>query len=270
MSAVRKIGFYGMGNMGQAMLKGLVKAGYPVDDLLIYNRHGAVAEKLAAEYGVTAIQTPEDLAKASQVILFAVKPAILPGVLQALAPVLTKEQSLISVAAGISLGQMADLLSQEHKLFRVMPNTPALVGEGMSAVAHNEPVTLEEVQEVLGIFNSFGKAELVEEKLIDAVVGVAGSAPAYVYLFIEALADGAVSEGMSREMAYEFAAQTVLGSAQMVLKTKAHPGALKDQVTSPGGTTIAAVKELEDRGLRSAVINAVKVAAQKNREMSQQ
>ncbi|WP_310591909.1 pyrroline-5-carboxylate reductase family protein [Enterococcus asini] len=168
MSAVRKIGFYGMGNMGQAMLKGLVKAGYPVEDLLIYNRHGAVAEKLAAEYGVTAIQTPEDLAKASQVILFAVKPAILPGVLQALAPVLTKEQSLISVAAGISLGQMADLLSQEHKLFRVMPNTPALVGEGMSAVAHNEPVTSEEVQEVLGIFNSFGKAELVEEKLIDA------------------------------------------------------------------------------------------------------
>lgn len=264
---MRKIGFYGMGNMGQAMLKGLVKAGYPGADLVIYNRHGAVTKELAKEYGVTPVETPEDLVKESQVILFAVKPAVLPGVLQSVAPYLTTEQSLISVAAGISLAQLEALLSAEHKLFRVMPNTPALVGEGMSAIAHNESVTPEEVAEVLGIFNSFGKAAVVAEKLIDAVVGVAGSAPAYVYLFIEALADGGVAEGMPREMAYEFAAQTVLGSAQMVLETQEHPGALKDMVTSPGGTTIAAVKELEDRGFRSAVINAVQVAAQKNREM---
>lgn len=255
--------------MGKAMLKGLVKAGYPVADLLVYNRHTEVAEDLAKDYGVTPVKTPEDLVKTSQVLLFAVKPAILPGVLESLAPYLTKEQSLISVAAGVSLAQMEALLSGEYKLFRVMPNTPALVGEGMSAIAHNTPVTAEEVQEVLNIFNSFGKAELVEEKLIDGVVGVAGSAPAYVYLFIEALADGAVAEGLSREAAYEFAAQTVLGSAKMVLETKQHPGVLKDMVTSPGGTTIAAVKELEDRGFRSAVINAVQVAAQKNRDMSE-
>ena len=145
---MRKIGFYGMGNMGQAMLKGLVKAGYPGEDLVIYNRHGAVTEELAKEYGVTPVETPEDLLKESQVILFAVKPAVLPGVLQSLAPYLMTEQSLISVAAGISLAQLEALLSAEHKLFRVMPNTPALVGEGMSAIAHNESVTPEEVAEL--------------------------------------------------------------------------------------------------------------------------
>ena len=267
--SVSKIGFYGTGNMGQAMMKGLVKAGiYQPAEIVIYDTYEPIREKLAQDFGVTAVKTPEELVAECQVIIFAVKPNVLPSVLQELKDQLTTEQSLVSVAAGISIAKIQELLSPAHKIFRVMPNTPALVGEGMSAIAHNQQVSESEIATVLAVFNSFGKAELVPEKLIDAVVGVSGSSPAYVYLFIEALADGGVMEGLSRELAYEFAAQTVLGAAKMVLETKEHPGALKDMVTSPGWTTIAAVKELEDRGFRSAVINAVQVAAQKNREMA--
>ncbi len=148
-----------------------------------------------------------------------------------------------------------------------MPNTPALVGEAMSAVAANAVVTSEEIAQVLAIFRSFGKAEVVPEKMMDCVTGLSGSGPAFVYLFIEALADGAVFEGMSREMAYEFAAQTVLGAAKMVIETNEHPGVLKDRVTSPGGTTIAGVKVLETEGLRAAAMAAVSAATQKSRQL---
>lgn len=265
----KTIGFVGTGNMGKAMLRGLVKAElYPASEIFIYNRSVEPMEALVAELGVTTTASAAELAQKAQVIILGVKPNALPSVLSQLKDQLNPEQLVVSVAAGVTLAQMAELLSSEQKLVRVMPNTPALVGEGMSAVAVNEQVTAAETAQILQIFQSFGKAELVTENLIDAVVGVSGSAPAYVYLFIEALADGAVAEGMPRAQAYEFAAQTVLGSAKMVLETGQHPGALKDMVSSPGGTTIAAVKVLEDKGFRSAVINAVQTAAQKNQEMS--
>ena len=153
------------------------------------------------------------------------------------------------------------------KLVRAMPNTPALVGEAMSALCCNELVTEEELAEAVSIFNSFGKCEVIKEALMDAVIGVSGSSPAYVYLFIEAMADAAVADGMPRAQAYKFAAQSVLGSAKMVLETGTHPGALKDAVCSPGGTTIEAVAVLEEEGLRNAVIKAQRACVQKSRDM---
>lgn len=265
-----KIGFIGTGNMGRAMVKGLAKSGlYQQQDLYIYDRNLTVAKELARDLGIQSTETPQALVKACDRIIFAVKPNVLPTVLRALVPEVTADKVVISVAAGISLEKLASILGADHKIVRVMPNTPALVGMGMSAVTQNDQVTQAELAEVLAIFASFGKAEAVSESLIDAVVGVSGSAPAYVYLFIEALADGAVMEGMPRAQAYEFAAQTVMGSAQMVLETGQHPGELKDMVCSPGGTTIAAVKTLEEAGLRAAVIQAVQVAAEKNREMAE-
>lgn len=265
-----KIGFIGTGNMGRAMVKGLAQSGlYQQQDLYIYDRNLAVAKELAQDLGIQSTETPQALVKACDRIIFAVKPNVLPTVLRALVPEVTADKVVISVAAGISLEKLASILGADHKIVRVMPNTPALVGMGMSAVTQNDQVTQAELAEVLAIFASFGKAEAVSESLIDAVVGVSGSAPAYVYLFIEALADGAVMEGMPRAQAYEFAAQTVMGSAQMVLETGQHPGELKDMVCSPGGTTIAAVKTLEEAGFRAAVIQAVQVAAEKNREMAE-
>ncbi|MGM0122786.1 pyrroline-5-carboxylate reductase [Enterococcus sp. AZ194] len=265
----KTIGFYGTGNMGRAMIQGLIQSKlYEPKDIWIYDVYQPLVDKLATELGVTPTADSDTLAKNSDTIIFAVKPYVLPDLLKELAPNLTKEQILISVAAGVNIATMEDVLSTEHKIVRVMPNTPALVGEGMSAVAYNPNVSAEEQQAVLEIFGSFGKAQAVTENLIDAVVGVSGSAPAYVYMFIEALADGAVLEGMPRPQAYEFAAQTVLGSAKMVLETNQHPGALKDMVTSPGGTTIEAVKTLEDHGFRSAVMNAVQAAAKRNAQLS--
>lgn len=262
------IGFYGTGNMGQAMIKGLLSAKiYEPENIWIYDTCQPVSEKLSLELKVKNAQNPRELAENSQVIIFAVKPYILPELLNELSCELTINQLLISVAAGVTIKQMEDILSSSHKIIRVMPNTPVLVSEGMSAIAYNGNVSPIEQATVLKIFSSFGKAEIVTEKMLDAVVGVSGSSPAYVYMFIEALADGAVLEGMPRKQAYEFAAQTVLGSAKMVLETGKHPGELKDMVTSPGGTTINAVKILEDQGFRSAIINAVHSAAKRNSEL---
>lgn len=266
-----KIGFIGTGNMGRAMVRGLAGAGlYDKTDILIYDRTFSVAEKLAAELGTTAVSDSSDLIRECQIIIFAVKPYVLPGLLAEKNTLLTGDKVIVSVAAGVSLCDIQTALGDDNrKIVRVMPNTPALVGAAMSSVTPNNAVSEAELAQVLAVFRSFGKAEVVPESLIDAVVGVSGSAPAYVYLFIEALADGAVLEGMPRAQAYEFAAQTVLGAAKMVLETGEHPGALKDMVTSPGGTTIAAVKVLEDTGFRAAVINAVAAAAQKNHEMGE-
>ena len=171
------------------------------------------------------------------------------------------------IAAGKTIAAIEEAFGKEIKLVRAMPNTPALVGEAMSALCVNAHVTEAELSEVQAIFNSFGIAEVVPESLIDAFVGVSGSSPAYVYLFIEAMADGAVAEGMPRSQAYQFAAQAVLGSAKMVLETGKHPGELKDMVCSPAGTTIEAVRVLEKFGLRSAVIEAEKVCADMSRNM---
>lgn len=264
----KTIGFIGGGNMGGAIMAGLVKTGtFQPEAIFAYDVVKAALDKLQNEIGVNTTDSLENLVNSADIIVLAVKPQVLPGVLEQYGELITKDKLVISIAAGITMGRLTGLLSAEHKIVRVMPNTPAMVGEGMSGVCVNENVTAEETELVMQIFNSFGKAELISEKLIDAVVGVSGSSPAYVYMFIEALADGAVREGMPRAQAYKFAAQAVMGSAKMVLESGKHPGELKDMVCSPAGTTILAVQELEERGFRAAVSEAVHVAAEKNRTM---
>lgn len=262
------IGFLGGGNMGRAIMEGLIKADlYKPEEIYVYDVYQPTLDTLQSELGVHPVTEVETLAKNSQTILVAVKPNVLPEALGAMKAEIPADKIVISIAAGVDLAKLTELLSPDHKIVRVMPNTPALVGEGMSGVSMNENLTQEDKDQVMAIFSSFGEAEEVPEKLMDAVVGVSGSAPAYVYMFIEALADGAVLEGMPRAAAYKFAAQTVLGSAKMVLETGRHPGELKDMVSSPGGTTIKAVQSLEENGMRAAVIKAVEVAAEKNRSM---
>lgn len=264
----RKIGFIGGGNMGGAIISGVIRSSFRApEEITVFDVSETALKHLSDEHGVNTTDSVLKLISDSDIILLAVKPQVLPSVLKQHGAFISKDKLIVSIAAGITLDTLTSLLSAEHKLVRVMPNTPAMVGEGMSGVCFNSLVSDEEKEEILKMFRCFGKAEPIPEKLIDAVVGVSGSSPAYVYMFIEALADGAVAEGMPRAQAYTFAAQAVLGSAKMVLESGKHPGELKDMVCSPAGTTIEAVHALEADGLRSAVINAVRTAAEKNRNM---
>lgn len=259
-----KIGFYGTGNMGRAMIQGIVAAKLCAPaDIYINDLNPAATADLSEEFDVTATDQ-KTIAATCDLIILAVKPGVVPQVLAANRDTLRADCLVVSIAAGVSLAALAEPLPAGRKIVRVMPNTPALVGAGMSALSFNEAVTDGDKEQVLQIFRSFGKAEVVPEGLMDAVTGVSGSSPAYVYLFIEALADGAVAEGMPRDLAYTFAAQSVLGAAKMVLETGEHPGVLKDRVTSPGGTTIEAVASLEENGFRAAACEAVRVATRKS------
>lgn len=262
-----KIGFFGAGNMGKAIINGIVEAKIAAaNDIYVNDKHQPAVDKICEELHVVA-KSQSEIAKEANIVILAVKPNIVPIVLEENKSHFSKDTIIVSIAAGVSIEAIENVIGKKHKVVRVMPNTPALVGEGMSALCFNNNLTDIDQKTVCEVFNSFGKADVVGEYLMDAVVGVSGSAPAYVYMFIEALADGAVVCGMPRPAAYEFAAQTVLGSAKMVIETGMHPGVLKDNVCSPGGTTIAAVNSLEKDGFRSAVINAVVAAAQKNKEM---
>lgn len=262
------IGFLGGGNMGRAIMGGLINAKlYDPAEVNVFDISETALTALHDDLGVQTFDKADELVAASSIIVVSVKPQVLDKVLFPLKEKISNQQIVISIAAGVTLAHLAELLSDEHKLVRVMPNTPALVGAGMAAITTNYHVNDADKESVLAIFNSFGLAKIVPEHLIDAVVGVSGSGPAYVYMFIEALADGAVLEGLPRKDAYEFAAQTVLGSAKMVLETQRHPGDLKDMVCSPAGTTITGVRVLEDGGFRGLVMDTVHAVAQKNRDM---
>lgn len=264
----KTIGFVGCGNMAKAIIGGVVGSGLvSADQVMASNRSMPALTAAAADYGIEVTQDNCKVAAECRIVVLAVKPQMYEGVLQEIAGSLCADTVLVSIAPGKTLAWLAAQLPDAAKIIRTMPNTPAMVGEGMTAVCTNAQVTPEELGEVLRLLGSFGRAELVEEYMMDAVVAVSGSSPAYVYLFIEALADGAVAEGLPRDKAYEFAAQAVLGSAKMVLETKKHPGELKDMVTSPRGTTIEAVRVLEEKGLRGAVMVAVKTCAEKSRGM---
>ncbi len=258
-----KTGFIGTGNMGYAILKGLLKI-YSQDELMITDANKDKRKQVSQETGVAAAEDNETLAKSVKYIVLAVKPQYYGAVLKDIAPVVTKEQVIISIAPGITIDDLKRELGDDKRIVRAMPNTPALIGEGMTGVCYDRQLfTEEEEKEIHTFFSSFGKMRIVEERLINAVVCVSGSSPAYVYMFIEALADSAVKYGLPRDTAYEMAAQAVVGSAKMVLETGKHPGELKDAVCSPGGTTIAAVSALEEAGFRSAVIKAADACFEK-------
>ena len=263
-----KIGFIGCGNMATAILKGILKSGeVAAADIIASAKSDKTREKIEKELGIQKADTNAQVVDFADVVFLAVKPQFLEGVLDEIKASVKEGQIFISIAPGKTLEWLADHLGKDTKIIRTMPNTPAMVKEGMMGMCKNELVTDEELQQVKEICESFGKAEVVPESLIDVVVGVSGSSPAYVFMFIEAMADAAVADGMPRAQAYKFAAQSVLGSARMVLETGRHPGELKDMVCSPGGTTIEAVRVLEEKGMRSAVIEASKACVKKGKEM---
>lgn len=262
------IGFIGAGNMARAIITGIVKSSlYAPDDIIVSDKNIDQTDRLKADFGIKDAPDNVTVAANSDILVLAVKPQILYLVAEEIKKVIPKETVVVSIAAGQSLERLADALGKKTKIIRVMPNTPALVGESMSALSPNENITEEEYQKVLEIFQRLGKAELVPEHLMDAVTAVSGSSPAYCFMMIEAMADAAVAGGMTRASAYTFAAQAMLGAAKMVLKTNIHPAELKDMVCSPGGTTIAAVKKLEEKGFRSAIMEAMEECIKKSRSM---
>lgn len=250
------LGFVGAGNMGYAMLKGALKV-FKKEELTYTDINSIRLEEIKKETGIEYVNSNKELVKQVKYIVLAVKPQYLDGVLEELKTVVKEEQVIIAIAPGIEIFHYKKFLGEKIKVVRAMPNTPALVNEGMSGICFSEDNFLKEEKDIIcKFFESFGRYEIVSENLMNAIVCVSGSSPAYVYMFIEALADGAVKYGIPRDKAYTFAAQSVLGSAKMVLETMEHPGKLKDQVCSPAGTTIAAVAALEEHGFRNAIMKA--------------
>ena len=252
------VGFIGAGNMGSAMITGIVKNGLiPADRIFVSEINKARHPELKANLGVEILDSNEQLIKKCDVIILAVKPNMVKEVLEENKNFFDNKKILASVAVGIPIKFYKSILGEDRKIIRTMPNTPALIGEGMTAMSFDSFVTAEEGALVKKILQCFSKVEIIDEKLMNTVAAVSGSSPAFVYMFIEALSDAAVRGGLPRDMSYTFAAQAVQGAARMVMETGKHPGELKDQVCSPGGTTIVAVAELEKNGMRNAVISAV-------------
>lgn len=262
------IGFIGNGNMGGAIVNGIISqkiASY--QDIIISDINEESLEKTAAKYGVKTTTDNTDVAKNSDMLFLAVKPNVLYKVIDEIKDFVNSQTLIVSIVAGQSIEKIEKAFKKTIKLVRVMPNTPAFVGEAMSGISPNENASDEDIKKALDVFSSIGRAQIVPEKLMDAVTAVSGSAPAYVFMFIEAMADAAVIGGMPRNQAYTFAAQAVLGSAKMVLETDMHPGELKDMVCSPSGTTIEAVAVLEQEGMRNSVIKAMQACMDKSANM---
>ncbi|PGL69132.1 pyrroline-5-carboxylate reductase [Bacillus sp. AFS055030] len=261
----KKIGFIGCGKMAQAMIGGLIDSKViEKHQIFVSARSNETLVKVKDLYQVQTLNSNIDLAKQVDYLFLAVKPDLYPTIIEEIKEFVSINTVIITIAAGITLEGVEKSFGKEVKIIRTMPNTPSLVREGMSALCHNQLVTDDELAEVMEIFNSFGKCELVSEKLMDAIPAISGSSPAYVYLMIEALADGAVLQGIKRDQAYKLAAQAVLGAAKMVLETELHPGELKDQVCTPGGATIEAIAELEKQGFRSSIISAMERCTEKS------
>lgn len=250
------IGFIGMGNMGYAMLNGVLKLFSP-EEIVFSDVNVEAAGRVQRETGVHYAESNAECANNSKYLILAVKPQFYPQVLQNIQYTVTPQHVLISIAPGICIEDLKQKLGHDIRVVRAMPNTPALLGMGMTGISYDsDDFKLEEKEVINKIFSSFGMFQKVDEKLMNAVVCASGSSPAYVYMLIEALADSVVKYGIPREQAYTFVAQAVKGSAEMVLKTGEHPGSLKDKVCSPGGTTIAGVAALEEHGFRNALIKA--------------
>lgn len=259
-----KLGFIGAGNMGSAMMRGIVHKGiFKAEDISASDPCRENLDKLRNECGICAAATNTEIAENAGIIVLAVKPQYYENVIQEIAPHIGEDSLIITIAPGKTLAWLRETFGKDVKIVRTMPNTPAMVGEGITGVCANELVNKKELEAALEILGGFGLAEVIPESLMNAVTAVSGSSPAFVFMMIESLADGAVAEGMPRAQAYRFAAQAVLGSARMVLDTGKHPGELKDMVCSPAGTTIEAVRVLEECGFRASIENAVIACADK-------
>lgn len=285
----KTIGFIGLGNMASAIIGGMLQKGVATAENIIgFDVAAGARENAKSKFGICTAEGNCEAASKADILFLAVKPIFMAEVIAEIKSVVRPETVIVSIAAGKSLaflekafcverketkeeGAVAEAQAKDTagkcKIIRCMPNTPALVLEGCTGVTPNANVSDEELETVLELLRAFGKAYVVPERLMDAVVGVSGSSPAYVFIFIEAMADAAVAAGMPRKQAYDFAAQAVLGSAKMVLETGIHPAELKDMVCSPGGTTIDAVKVLEEKGFRAAVMGAMEVCIEKSKNL---
>ena len=270
MSAKLTIGFLGAGKMASALAKGLVQAKLVnADQIIASDPIHAARSAFAKEVGAKATASNLETARSAQVLVLAVKPDQVAGVLKEIRGLFTEKQLLCSIAAGVTLAKLESGLADGARVIRVMPNTPALVGASATAYALGRNATVEDGRLAQEMFSAVGVAFQLKESLLDAVTGLSGSGPAYVYLIIEALSDGGVAAGLPRDVATKLAAQTVFGSAKMALETGQHPGVLKDMVTSPGGTTIEGLHELEKAGVRGMLMNAVRAAAEKSKKLGQ-
>ncbi len=262
------LAFIGGGQMAFALAQGFIRGGVlDASRIRVSEPVAAQRERLTEALGVVTAATAAEVISGANVVVLATKPQVMGVVLADVAKSLDPRTLVVSIAAGVSIATMEAALGANARVVRTMPNTPALVGSAATGIARGSHATDGDLEIVTTLFDAVGASVVVGEALLDAVTGLSGSGPAYVYLFIEALADGGVRSGLPRDAAMRLAAQTVLGSAQMVLETKKHPGELKDMVTSPGGTTIAGVHALEQAGFRGAVINAVKAATDRSAEL---
>ena len=262
-----KLGFIGCGNMATAILGGILKKQLlSPDDIIASALHQETLDRVSAAYHIHTT-TDNREAAAADIVFLAVKPQFYKQVVTEIRDIVSASQLIVTIAPGKSIETVTGWFQRPVKIIRTMPNTPAMVGEGVTAVCPSANVTTEELARVLKLLEACGIAEVMPERLVEAVVSVSGSSPAYVFMFIEALADGAVRDGLPRSQAYRLAAQAVLGSAKMVLETGRHPGDLKDMVCSPAGTTIEAVAALEEAGFRSAVLAGMKACSDKAKSM---
>lgn len=268
MSIDKTIAFLGGGNMAEALIKGMLSAGVAkAEQMFVTDISSEKLTHLANTYGVAAKKNNREAVGQAAVVILCVKPQIIDVVLEEIAPEVDKSKLIISIAAGITISRIEKVLSKGSRIVRVMPNTPALVLAGAAAIAAGTHATQTDMTVAQEIFGAVGRAVVVEEKLMDAVTGLSGSGPAYVFTIIEALSDAGVKAGIPRALSLELAAQTVFGAAKMVVETKEHPGKLRDMVTSPGGTTIAGLHELENGRLRAVLMNAVEAATARSREL---
>jgi pyrroline-5-carboxylate reductase len=263
----KSVGFIGAGNMGEALIKGLVAASVvPAEAIVASDVRGERLRALERQYKVRGLPGNADVVRAADVVILAVKPQIMTPVLTELAPI-DRKVLVISLAAGVSTPAIRAIVGQDVRLIRVMPNTPALVLEGATAIAKAPGLETGDLETAEEIFSAVGKVVVLDEGLIDAVTGLSGSGPAYVAVVIESLADGGVKMGLDRITAMTLATQTVLGAARLLMETGLHPGALKDMVSSPGGTSIAGIAALEEGGIRTTFIKAVERATERSKEL---
>jgi len=263
----RRFGVIGTGKMGSALIRGILKAQVLPSDRITASDADAALLSALKDTGIKTTPDNSVVMKSSEIILLALKPDMIRPVLQEIKGSLTKDHLIVSIAAGVPIKAIEEVAGSEARIIRVMPNTPALIGLGAAAFSPGRKATKEDVEDVKTILEAVGIAVELPEKHLDAVTGLSGSGPAFVFLVIEALADGGVKMGLPRAVAMLLAAQTVSGAAKMVLETKKHPGELKDQVASPGGTTIAGIAALERGGLRATLIEAVEAATKRSMEL---
>lgn len=271
MLSEKTIGFIGTGNMGEALISGLLGNGSTRPEQIICTDANPVKlEAMGTKYGVRTLADNIAAARAADIVIYAVKPQILAKVLRETADCLDMSKLVISIAAGVPLAAIESCLEKKLRLIRVMPNICAFVGESASAVAGGDNASREDVKTAMAIFDAVGKTVFIGENyLMDAITGLSGSGPAYIFMIIDAMADAGVKMGLARQDALFLSAQTVLGAAKLLLESKEHPGQLKDRVTSPGGTAIAGIHTLEKGGLRTTLINAVEAATARSKELGE-